>query len=110
MTNDDRIQLLQEAVDTHGSQAKVARMLGYSSATISQVLGGKYAGELDSFLTKVEETFGKAIYDCPILGEISHPQCVLERRTPFFMANPHRVRMFKACRTCIHNTDPLTND
>lgn len=106
MTNDDRLELLREAVSLHGSQAKVARMLGYSAATISQVLAGQYKGLLDGFLTRVEEVFGKTEVDCPILGTITYPQCVENRRKPFSSANPHRVRMFQACWSCSNNTDP----
>ena len=106
MTNDDRVSLLQEAVETLGSQAKVGRRLGYSSATVSQVLSGSYGGQLDAFLTRVEEVFGRSQMDCPILGHILLPVCVDERRKPFTTANPHRVRMFQACRRCPHNTDP----
>lgn len=106
MTNDDRMELLREAVAIHGSQAKVGRKLGYSSATVSQALAGKYEGQLDTFLTRVEEVFGRSEIDCPILGTITYPKCVEERRRPFSSANPHRVRMFQACRTCSNNTDP----
>ena len=105
MTNDERMALLQDAVNEHGSQAKVGKKLGYSSATISQVLGGSYGGQLDGFLKRVEEVFGKAEINCPILGEILLPECVEERRKPFCTANPHRVRMYQACRRCPNNTD-----
>ena len=106
MTNTDRLGLLREAVAELGSQAKAARLLGYSSATISQVLAGQYKGALDGFLTRVEEVFGKSEVDCPILGKIGYPVCVEERRKPFTTANPHRVRMYQVCRSCPHNTDP----
>ena len=105
MTNDDRMELLREAVAELGSQAKVGRRLGYSAATVSQMISGTYGGQLDAFLTRVEEVFGRSEVDCPILGTIAYPQCVEERRWPFCSANPHRVRMFQACRTCRHNTD-----
>jgi hypothetical protein len=105
MTNDDRLNLLREAVIEQGSQAKAGKMLGYSSATISQVLSGTYGGQLDAFLTRVKEVFGRGQVDCPIMGAIGYPQCVEERRRPFCAANPHRVRMFQACRQCPDNND-----
>ena len=105
MANDSRMDLLRDAIAEHGSQAKVAKLLGYSSATISQVLSGNYGGQLDTFLTRVEEVFGKAEINCPVLGEILLPECVDARRKPFTTANPHRVRMFHACRVCVNNTD-----
>ena len=106
MTNDDRLRMLQDAVARYGSQAKVGRLLGYSSTTVSQVLNGTYGGQLDGFLTRVEETFSPSEVDCPILGTITLPVCVAERRQPFCTANPHRVRMYQACRKCGWNTDP----
>lgn len=110
MTNTDRLGLLREAVAELGSQAKAARLLGYSSATISQVLAGQYKGALDGFLTRVEEVFGRSTVQCPILGDIPYPVCVDERRKPFTTANPHRVRMFQQCRACVNNTDPNKED
>lgn len=105
MENDSRMDLLRDAIAEHGSQAKVAKLLGYSSATISQVMSGSYGGQLDAFLTRVEEVFGKSEINCPVLGTIILPECVEERRKPFTTANPHRVRMFQACRVCVNNTD-----
>jgi hypothetical protein len=105
MTNDERMALLRDAVLTHGSQAKVAKRLKYSSATVSQAMAGEYKGSLDTFLTRVEEVFGTSEVKCPVLGDILLPECVEERRTPFTTANPHRVRMFQVCRTCPNNTD-----
>lgn len=105
MKKSDRLQLLRDAVAEHGSQAKVGKVLGYSSATVSQVLSDSYGGQLDQVLTRVEEVFGTAEMECPILGIIAIPICVAERRKPFTTANPHRVRMYQTCRKCKHNTD-----
>lgn len=106
MTNDDRMGLLREAVVEMGSQAKVARLLCYSSAAVSQILAGQYKGTLDGFLTRVEEVFGKGEVECPVLGKIAYPTCVAERRKPFSSANPHWVMMYQRCRVCLFNNDP----
>jgi len=106
MTNNDRLELLREAVIELGSQAKAAKLLGYSSATISQVLSGQYNGQLDGFLTRVEEVFGRSEVDCPVMGTIAYPNCVEERRKPFTTANPYRVMMYQRCRVCPFNGDP----
>lgn len=110
MTNDDRMALLREAVESEGSQAKVGRRIGYSAAAISQLLSSTYKGNVDAPLMRVEEVYGKTEVRCPVLGTITYPVCVEERRTPFTTANPHRVRMFQACRICAHNTDPKEAD
>lgn len=105
MTTADCMVLLREAVEREGSQIKVGKILGYSATTISQALSGTYGGSLDGLLTRVEEVYGTRIVACPILGEIQLPRCVAERRTPFSTANPHRVRMFRACKACRLNED-----
>ena len=107
MTGDDRLELLRRAVAEAGSQAKVAIKLGYSSATISQVLSCTYQGTTDAILVRVEEVFGNRVVDCPLLGEVGLGRCVEERRRPFSASNPQRVKLYRACRRCEHNTDPL---
>jgi len=110
MTNDDRMAMLRKAVQDLGSQAKVGKRLGYSSATVSQVLNNSYGGQLDQFLTRVEEVFGTAEMDCPILGRIPFPDCVTERRKPFCTANPHQVQIYRTCRKCPYNTDDHSDE
>lgn len=105
MTESSLIDLLRDAVAAQGSQARVAKMLGYSSTTISQALSGNYQGQLDTFLNRVEEVFGTRSFDCPVLGEIPLNRCVRERRTPFSTANPLRVQLYRACMNCKFNTD-----
>lgn len=105
MTNEDRMELLKQAVADSGSQSKVAKILGYSAATVSQVLKRNYGGQLDVFLKRVEECFDAREIACPMLGSIPFPDCVTERRKPFCTANPHQVRMYQTCRKCPYNTD-----
>ncbi|MBU0945463.1 MAG: helix-turn-helix transcriptional regulator [Proteobacteria bacterium] len=109
MTERDRLTLLREAVESHGSQSKVCRKLGYSTAAISQALSGSYKGSMNRLLARVEEVFGTRAVSCPVLGEIVLPRCVAERRTPFSTSNPLRVRLYRACMDCQFNTD-LNND
>jgi hypothetical protein len=105
MTDTDRLTLLREAVERHGSQAKVGKIIGYSTGAISQALSNSYGGSLDTLLGKVEECFGKEIIECPELGEIHFYKCVKERRRPFSAGNPSRVRQYRACKRCKFNTD-----
>ena len=105
MTNDNGLELLRGAVESHGSQTKVAKLLGYSAATISQVLGGSYQGGLDNFLAKVEEVFGSTTVQCPIRGKILLGKCVKERRQPFTMSNPVSVQTYRTCKKCPFNTE-----
>jgi len=99
MTRSDRMQLLKSAVDEHG-QANVARMIGYSASTLSQILSGKYLGDPATVLLRVDEVFGSTTVQCPIRGEISMGECADTRRQPFAATNAQRVRQYKACRDC----------
>ena len=105
MTENKLIDVLREAVEQHKSQTKVARMLGYSPATVSQILSGNYQGSLDKVLAKVEEVFGTRTVCCPVLGEVRIGRCMNERRSPFSAANPMKVRLYRSCPECENNTD-----
>ena len=104
MTEKERLALLQKKT-LEMTQAGVARRMGYSPATISQVLSGVYRGDLAAVLQRAEECFSPATVPCPALGRIVYSLCVEERRQPFSMASPHRVAMYKACRACALNED-----
>lgn len=105
MTDTDRLTLLREAVERLGSQAKVGKIIGYSSGAICSALSNSYGGSLDNLLGKVEECFGTEVVECPELGQIHFNQCVKERRRPFAAGNPSRVRQYRACKRCKCNTD-----
>lgn len=51
--------LLAKAVQAEGSQAAVARKLGYAASTISQILSNTYGGGTEAIATKVMEVYGK---------------------------------------------------
>ena len=99
MTRSDLMRLLAQHVHEKG-QAQVARELGYSSSTISQVMNGKYPGNLDNLLERVKEVYGAETVHCPILGEIPLAKCAEHRRRPFAATNPMRVQLYRACREC----------
>lgn len=53
--------LLQQYKEDHGlSQAKIATLLGLSSATVSQYLNGSYSGDVDAVDKKVREMIERA--------------------------------------------------
>ena len=63
----DWLSLLRKAVMAEGGQAAVVRTLGYSAATISLVLAGKYNGSADAIRDKVLEIYGgKAMTEKPV--------------------------------------------
>lgn len=106
MTTSDKMQLLRTKVAELG-QAEVARRIGYSSSTISQVLSAKYTGDPATVLNKVEEIFGNSTVDCPYFGHpISLAVCAGHRARPFAATNPQRVQLYRACRNCPHGGKP----
>ncbi len=105
MVNEDRLILLAQAVAEAGSQAKVAKTLGYSPTAVNQALRGTYGGGLDTLLNRVEEVYSSREVDCPALGIIPLHICVKERRRLFSSANALRVRMYRMCKRCENNTD-----
>lgn len=102
---DSRMSLLRDAIEAQGSQAKVSKMLGYSTATISQVISNSYPGALEKVLNRVEEVFGSRTVDCPIRGKIALNECVEARRASFSNANPTLLQLFQTCPRCGFNTD-----
>jgi hypothetical protein len=86
------------------SQARVADKIGYSPAVISTVLKGTYAGDLTAVEKAVRGAFMGATVDCPVLGAIASNRCLEEQRKPFAATNPHRVTLYRACRSgCAHS-------
>lgn len=72
--------LLAKAVMVEGSQAAVARKLGYSPATVSTVLAGSYNGNMAAVESKVMEIYGgknmqgeeKRVPDGYMLNAVGH--------------------------------------
>ena len=82
------------------SQAKIAKKIEYSSATISLVLKGEYKGNNENIQKAVEKHLMAVTVICPILGEISKIICEKQRDKPFSSASRQSVELFKACREC----------
>lgn len=108
--NEPWIDLLRAACDST-SQTSVARKVGYSSAVISQVLSGTYAGDVRRVQAAVEGALMNVTVECPVLGEISRAQCIAWQRRPFTPTNPLAVQMYRACRSgCPHSFLPASTD
>ncbi len=85
-------------------QKEIAKRVGYSSATISQVLSGKYNGDIERVQAQVEGVLMKRVVDCPMLGEITLDVCRGHQSRKFSTTNPMRVQMYRACRSgCPHS-------
>ena len=100
MTYPDAMKLLTQKVNEMG-QAKVGRMLGYTSGSIvCQVLSGTYPAGTEVFLSKVIEVFGGLSVECPEMrGEITLAECARHRRRKP-TADSFYASMYKACKHC----------
>jgi hypothetical protein len=97
------LELLRKAVNDAGSQAAVARELGYSPAVISQALQGIYPGDTEKLAEKVIGIYGNETVNCPLLGVISLGKCAKNQQLPFSSANPLAVDMWATCPLCENN-------
>lgn len=95
----DWMDVLRDYTAAHGGK-KAAEAIGYSRAVVSQVLSGKYAGDLSAVQQKVEGALMGLSVDCPVLGEIPRNRCLDYQRQGFAATNPIRVRLAQACLTC----------
>ncbi len=97
------LEVLREACE-ESSQADVSKRLGYSKATVSQALNGKYAGDLARFQEKVEAVLMKSVVSCPVLSDIALSVCLSHQSRKLSATNPMRVQMYRACRAnCPHS-------
>ena len=103
----DWVDDLNGAVDEFG-QSVVARRLGCSPATISQLRTRQYPAATGKWQKRFEAAYGAGGVECPVLGEITREACGGHRRRPFAATNPMRVKLFHACRKCVNNPDRET--
>jgi hypothetical protein len=89
------------------SQANVAKQLRHgassgfpSTATLSQVLAGKYKGDVARIQGLVEGTFMGKTVECPVLGELGREICMKHQTRKPGASNPIRARLAEACKSC----------
>lgn len=85
------------------SQKKVADELGISAPVVSQILNHSYGGRWKNIQDRVEGAYMGHTVNCPVLGELPTNKCLDYQKLPFVSANPQRVRLRRACRTCPNN-------
>ena len=99
MSHDDLLIHFRKTCDDIG-QSKVAKAIGASPTTVSQIYNGKYGADDSAPLELFREKFGGITVTCPVLGEISLDKCAFHRRREFAASNPVRVALFRSCPTC----------
>ena len=99
----DWIMAMAHAADSGMSRRRIAEVIGYSPAAVSQVMAGKYRGSAEKMAAAVRAALINDAVTCPVLGEITGEQCLAEQRKPLAATSGHRVRLWRACRSCPHN-------
>ena len=102
------IEVLVKACDRPGqSQSKVAKALGVSAATVSQLIRNSYkADDLTPMQQRVNRVFANGKITCPAQGIIDGATCQnwQDKAGEFVVSNPMRVRMYRACHRCSNYT------
>ena len=104
MSRPDWIEALAAACERE-SQSRVALRIGYSPATVSQVLHGKYRGDVGAVEQAVRGALMEQSVLCPGLRrEIPMDRCIAAQRAPYSSSNHMRVTLYRACRSgCAHS-------
>ncbi len=89
------------------SQNRVAKRIGYSATTISQVLSRTYRGDM----ARVEQAVRGALMHetvlCPVLGELPQHVCLEHQKKAargLIGTSSWRTRLTRTCPTCEHAT------
>jgi hypothetical protein len=93
----DWIGELAKLADAEGLAGAAGR-IGYSRSAISNVLAGKYPGDLGRISGMVRGALMSATVTCPVLGEIGRDRCLTEQREPFRATSAFRAQLYHACR------------
>ncbi|OUR62027.1 hypothetical protein A9Q74_06140 [Colwellia sp. 39_35_sub15_T18] len=98
------LEVLRQQVAESG-QPKVAKMLGVSTACISQVVNEKYPGDMQRIEKLVEGAFLQRCVNCPVLGELALHECMQHQARKGISSNPLYMQLYKSCRSgCPHSS------
>ena len=78
--------------------AGAKKRIGYSRSAISNVINGKYPGDLTRFEQMVRGALMSLLVECPVLGTIGRDRCLTEQKEPFRATSRHRAQLYHACR------------
>ncbi|WP_368166046.1 transcriptional regulator [Aeromonas sp. R9-1] len=100
------LDVLRQAVKS-SSLAVMAKRLGISRTTISQVCNQKYPGDLARIQRLVESVLMAREVECPILGSIPLHQCRAhqQRKSSEVGSRPDAIKLWRACRSGCPNSE-----
>lgn len=93
------LDTLREQVAKNG-QRRVAKLIGYSTAVVSQVLSGKYTGDWHKVEQKVRGVYLGDTVLCPVLDELAVNLCLEHQARPYRSTNRQAVMLYRACKGC----------
>ncbi len=93
------VRALAMACD-QSSQNKTAKLIEYSTTTISLVVKGTYTGDLIAVERAVNARLENAKIDCPVVGELPLAVCLKNQRPPMRITNSEQVKFIQTCPTC----------
>jgi len=105
----DWVLALAEAC-VKATQKAVGEQIGYSPATISQILSNTYRGDLVQLEILVRGALMGETVHCPILGALTRDVCAAWQAKPWAPTSSHRIRMFQACRNGCPNSRVSNNE
>ena len=89
---------------TRSTVTAAAARLGRSVGLVSNVIHGKYRGDLAGVEGLVRGALMGAVVDCPVLDKIPRDRCLHEQKMPRAATSPLRTRLYRACRAgCPHS-------
>ena len=99
----DWVMELAACADERGAK-QAAELIGYSQATLSNVLNGK---QENHDIERIEQATRGALMglrvECAVKGDIGRDLCLITQRQPFSAHRPDRVIQYHACRGgCAH--------
>ncbi len=105
----DWIELLRAERLKGKSIAEIAREIGMKRSSLSLLINGKYPAGL----AKVTAKYGPKVLmryrnqvACPHLGRgIGTAECARHASAPMTMSSPAKLRHWRACQSCPHNTN-----
>ena len=89
------------------SQNRVAKRIGYSASTISQVLSRTYRGDMARVEQAVRGALMHETVHCPVLGELPQHVCLEHQKKAargLVGTSSWRTRLTRTCPSCQHAT------
>lgn len=76
------------------------KVIGYSRSAISNVINGKYPGDVGRIEQMVRGVLLAETVNCPVLGSMARNVCLDWQKRPYTDASALHIRMHRSCKVC----------